>query len=127
MTEQPRLSQTSVTVGVNRAYENGSTARQALATNASSVCRPLVRNQVTAGVKLASGTRSNAEPSIEARANKGTLATTNVARGVNIAAGRSRTARQPIPGQTGRWFSRRPADPPVLERHRPPGESPRAV
>ncbi len=97
-----RLSQTSVTVGVNRATGPGSTARQALATDASGGCRPLVSTQVTAGVNLGLGARSTAEQSIETRANRGTLATTGVTRGVNFAAGRNSTAAQRILGQTGR-------------------------
>ena len=97
-----RLSQTSVTIGVNRALAAGSQARQQLGTDGSGGCRPLVSTQVTAGVNLALGRRSTAEQSIDARAPSGLLATTNVARGVNIAAGARSTAGQRIFAQTGR-------------------------
>ena len=97
-----RLSQTSVTFGVNRALGVGSSAQQALGTNASGGCRPLVSTQVTAGVNLALGPRSSAGQSIEARAPRGLLASTTVARGVNVAAGVRSAAGQRIVTQTGR-------------------------
>ena len=97
-----RLSQTNVTIGVNRALAAGSQARQQLGTDGSGGCRPLVSTQVTAGVNLALGRRSTADQSIDARAPSGLLATTNVARGVNIAAGARSTAGQRIFAQTGR-------------------------
>ena len=97
-----RLSQTNVSVGVNRAFGTGSQARQQLGTDASGGCRPLVSTQVVAGVNLALGPRSQAEQSIDARSNRGLLATTDVTRGVNIAAGARSTANQRIFGQTGR-------------------------
>ena len=81
------MSHTSVTVGVNRAFAPGSTARQQLATDGSGGCRPLVSNQITAGVNLALGSRSVAEQSIESRQPRGILASNDVTRGVNIAAG----------------------------------------
>ena len=97
-----RLSQTSVTVGVNRAFGRDGLARQQLASDGGAGCRPLVSTQVTAGVNLALGPRSQAEQSIEARAPRGLLATTNVARGVNIAAGSRSAASQRILAGIGR-------------------------
>ncbi len=97
-----RLSQTSVTVGVNRAIGSGSAARQQLATDGSGGCRPLVSTQVTAGVNLALGSRSQAEQSIETRGPRGVLATNTLARGVNIAAGSRSAAGQRILAQIGR-------------------------
>lgn len=97
-----RLSQTSVTFGVNRAFGAGSQARQQLGTDGSGGCRPLVSTQVTAGVNLALGPRSRAEQSVESFAPRGLLATTNVARGVNVAAGARSAAGQRILSQTGR-------------------------
>ena len=97
-----RLSQTSVTVGVNKALGRGSEARQRLGTDGSGGCRPLVSTSVTAGVNLALGPRSRAEQSIEARAPRGLLATNGLVRGTNIAAGPRSAADQRILGQTGR-------------------------
>jgi hypothetical protein len=97
-----RLSQTSVTFGLNRAFGADSAARQQLATDGSGGCRPLVSTQVTAGVNLALGPRSQAEQSIEARGPRGLLATTNVVRGTNIAVGARSGATQRLFGQTGR-------------------------
>ncbi len=97
-----RLSQTSVTVGVNRATAPGSTARQGLVTDNSGACRPLVSTQVTAGVNLALGPRSRAEQSVEQVGPRGLLATTNVVRGTNFAAGARSSAGQIVFGQTGR-------------------------
>jgi hypothetical protein len=97
-----RLSQTNVTVGVNRAFAPGSTARQNLVTDGSGGCRPLVSTQVTAGVNLALGPRSQAEQSIDQRGPRGLLATTNVVRGANVAAGARSSATQRLFGQTGR-------------------------
>ena len=97
-----RMSQTSVTVGVNRATARGAQARQQLVTDGTGGCRPLVSTQVTAGVNLAFGPRSQAEQSIDARAPRGLLATTNVARGVNLAAGSRSAAGQRIFAETVR-------------------------
>ena len=97
-----RLSQTSVTFGVNRAFGADATARQALSTEAGSGCRPLVSTQVAAGVNLALGPRSTAEQSIEARGPRGLLATTTLSRGTNIAANARTRANQRIVTQTGR-------------------------
>jgi hypothetical protein len=97
-----RLSQTSVTFGVNRALAAGSTARQQLQTDTSGGCRPLVSTQVTAGVNLALGSRSQAEQSVETRAPRGLLATNTLARGVNVAAGSRSAAGQRLLTQTGR-------------------------
>ena len=96
-----RLSQTSVTFGVNRAFGADSTARQALSTNAGG-CRPLVSTQVAAGVNLALGPRSTAEQSIDIRGPRGLLAPTTIGRGVNIAANARSAASQRIFAQTGR-------------------------
>ncbi|NOG71797.1 hypothetical protein [Roseicella sp. DB1501] len=97
-----RLSQTSVTVGVNRALGAGSQAWQQLGTNAGTGCRPLVSTQATVGVNLSVGSRARAEQSIETAGARGVLATTNLARGVNVAAGRGSQAGQRILAQTGR-------------------------
>lgn len=97
-----RLSRTSVTVGVNRAFGRGSQARQQLGTDGSGGCRPLVSTQVVAGVNLALGPRSRAEQSIEAQAPRGLLATNSLVRGTNIAAGARSAAGQRLFGQTGR-------------------------
>ena len=97
-----RLSQTSVTLGVNRALGAGSQARQQLGTDGSGGCRPLVATQVTAGVNLALGPRSAAQQSVEASGPRGLLATTNLARGVNIAAGPRSAAAQRVVAQAGR-------------------------
>jgi hypothetical protein len=50
-----RLSQTSVTIGVNRASGAHSQARQDLLTMAPGGCRPLVSTQVVAGANLGLG------------------------------------------------------------------------
>ena len=97
-----RRSQTSVTVGVNRAFSPGSRAGQQLGTDNSGGCRPLVSTQVTAGVNLALGPRSQADQSIDARAPRGVLASTEVVRGANIAVGSRSSATQRILGVTGR-------------------------
>jgi hypothetical protein len=97
-----RLSQTNVTVGVNRALGVGSQARQQLGADGSSGCRPLVSTQVTTGVNLALGSRSSAQQSIDATGPQGLLTTTNLARGVNIAAGSHSSAGQRILSQTRR-------------------------
>jgi hypothetical protein len=89
-----RLSQTSVSVGVNRAFAPNSVARQQLGTDNSGGCRPLVSTQVTAGVNLALGPRSVAEQSIEHKAPRGLLAATDVNRGVNMAASARSAALQ---------------------------------
>lgn len=91
-----RLSQTSVTVGVNRAFAPGSAAQQQIATDGSGGCRPLVSNQITAGLNLSLGPRSVAEQSIQSRQPRGLLATNDVTRGVNIAAGARGAAVQRI-------------------------------
>jgi hypothetical protein len=95
-----RLSNTSVTVGINRALAPDSAARQQLLTDGSGGCRPLVSTQVTAGVNLALGPRSVAEQSIETRQPRGLLATNDVTRGFNIAAGARGAALQRL--QNGR-------------------------
>ncbi len=89
-----RLSHTSVTVGVNRALAPGSAARQQIATDGSGGCRPLVSNQITAGLNLSLGSRSLAEQSIESRQPRGLLASNDVTRGVNIAGGARSAAIQ---------------------------------
>ena len=52
-------------------------------------------------MNLALGPRSSAQQSIDSSGPRGLLATTNLARGVNIAAGRRSTAGQSILSQTG--------------------------
>ena len=68
------LSATSATIGVNRAFGNGSVAQQQLGTlnpGSSSGCRPLVTTQVAAGVNLALGRGSSAGQTIEAQGQRG--------------------------------------------------------
>jgi hypothetical protein len=90
-----RLSQTSVTVGVNRALAQGSQANQQLGTVAGpGACRPLVSTNVVAGVNLALGQRSGANQSITSSIPRGLLATNQITRGVNIAAGAQSSAGQ---------------------------------
>jgi hypothetical protein len=99
------LSATSVTVGVNRAFGNGSAAQQQLGTaNApgGSGCRPLVTTQVAAGVNLALGRGSSAGQTIEAQGQRGALATNTFSRGFNAAVGARSTASQRILNQVGR-------------------------
>jgi hypothetical protein len=98
-----RLSQTSVTVGVNRALGAGSSAGQNLLTSPGpNPCRPLVSTGVVAGVNLALGRNSGAEQSIIARQPRGLLATTLVTRGVNLAPGAQASATQRLLNQAGR-------------------------
>ena len=54
-----RMSMTTVTAGVNKAFGTGSSSQQQLGTTrsgGSSGCRPLVSTQVAGGVNLALGT-----------------------------------------------------------------------
>lgn len=98
-----RLSATSVTVGVNRAFAPGAQAGQRLVTATSlgpGGCRPLVSTQITAGVNLGLGAGSAAGQVIESSAPRGALATVTYARGVNLAAGAAAAARQRILSQT---------------------------
>lgn len=98
-----RLSQTSVTVGVNRALGAGSSAGQNLLTSPGpGACRPLVSTGVVAGVNLALGRNSGAEQTITARQPRGLLATTLVTRGVNLAPGAQASATQRLLNQAGR-------------------------
>jgi len=101
------LSATSATVGVNRAFGNGSVAQQQLGTlNAPGVgpggCRPLVTTQVAAGVNLALGRGSSASQTIEAQGQRGALATNTFSRGFNAAVGARSSATQRILNQVGR-------------------------
>ena len=106
---QPRLPavRTSVTIGVNRAFGNGSAAQQQLGTlnppgTGSGGCRPLVTTQVAAGVNLALGRGSSAGQTIEAQGQRGALATNTFSRGFNAAVGARSTATQRILNQVGR-------------------------
>lgn len=99
------LSNTSVTVGVNRSLASGSSAQQQLATLGAAGpggCRPLVSTQVAAGVNLALGRGSSAGQSIDVQGPRGVLATNTYTRGVNYAAGARSTATQRILNQVGR-------------------------
>ena len=97
-----RLSQTSVTVGINRAFAPGSQARQDLVTDGGSGgCRPLASTSIVAGVNLGLGSRSLAEQTITSRTTRGLLANTQATRGVNIAAGARSSAGQRLIGLTG--------------------------
>jgi hypothetical protein len=96
------LSQTSVTVGVNRALGRGSQANQGLGTVAGpDACRPLVSTSVVAGVNLALGQRSGANQSITSSVPRGLLSTNQITRGVNIAAGARSNAGQMLLNQVG--------------------------
>jgi hypothetical protein len=94
-----RLSETRVTIGTNRALTPGSSATQGIA-GGKSRCKPLASTQIVAGVNLALAPDSTADQRIVSRAPKGSLATTNFARGVNRA-GSHATAVQDILSQTG--------------------------
>jgi hypothetical protein len=99
------LSSTGVTVGVNKATGNGSSAQQKLATaggGKQSNCDPLVSTQVVTGVNLGLGRGSSAGQTIDATGQQGALATTTFTRGVNAGVGASSTANQRISNQTGR-------------------------
>ena len=103
------LSATSVTVGVNRAFGNGSAAQQHLGTlnapgngSGGGGCRPLVTTQVAAGVNLALGRGSSADQTIEAHGQRGALATNTFSRGFNAARGARSSASQRILNQVGR-------------------------
>jgi hypothetical protein len=96
------LSQTSVTVGVNRASGSRAQARQGLITAAPDGCRPLVSTQVVAGANLALGPGSNADQSIQAYGPRGLLSTNAYTRGYNLAAGSRSTAQQRLLNQIGR-------------------------
>jgi hypothetical protein len=98
------LSVTGVTVGVNKATPNGSSAQQQLGTNGggSSGCHPLVSTQVVAGVNLALGRGSSAGQTIDAQGPRGALATTTFSRGYNLGYGAQSTANQRLFNQIGR-------------------------
>jgi hypothetical protein len=98
------LSATSVTVGVNRALNSGSSAQQQLGTlnPPGGGCRPLVTTQVAAGVNLAFGRGSSAGQTIDAQGQRGALATTTFSRGFNAAVGARSSASQRILNQVGR-------------------------
>jgi hypothetical protein len=97
------LSNTSVTVGVNRAFAPGSSAQQQLATlGASGGCRPLVSTQAAVGVNLALGRGSSAGQSIDVQGPRGVLATNTYTRGVNYAAGARSAATHRILNMVGR-------------------------
>ena len=96
------LSQTSVTVGVNRASGTQAQARQGLLTASPDGCRPLVSTQVVAGANLGLGAGSNADQSIQAYGPRGLLSTNAYTRGYNLAAGSHSTAQQRLLNQTGR-------------------------
>ncbi|TDG25706.1 hypothetical protein E2C05_25725 [Paracraurococcus ruber] len=97
-----RLSQTSVSLGVNKAIGADSRARQQVGTDAGGGCRPLVSTQAAVGVNLSIGRRAQAEQSVEAGGPTGLLATNTLARGVNIAAGTRGAASQRVLAQTAR-------------------------
>jgi hypothetical protein len=94
------LSSTSVTVGINKAFGNGSSATQRLGTSAGPTgnggCRPLVSTQVAAGANLALGSRSQADQSINVQGQRGALGTIGFTRGVNVGAGAGSVANQRI-------------------------------
>jgi hypothetical protein len=94
------LSSTSVTVGINKAFGNGSSATQRLGTSAGPAgnggCRPLVSTQVAAGANLALGSGSQAGQSIDVQGQRGALGTIGFTRGVNVGAGAGSVANQRI-------------------------------
>jgi hypothetical protein len=100
------LSSTSVTVGINKAFGNGSSATQRLGTSAGPTgnggCRPLVSTQVAAGANLALGSGSQAGQSINVQGQRGALATIDFTRGVNISAGAGSVAAQRVQNLTNR-------------------------
>jgi hypothetical protein len=100
-----QLSTTSVTVGVNKATQRGSSAQQQIGSSSgggSSGCRPLVSTQVVTGVNLALGRSSSAGQTIDAQGPRGALSTTTFTRGYNYSYGASSTANQRLVNQTGR-------------------------
>jgi hypothetical protein len=100
-----RMSSTSVTVGVNKATNTGSAARQKMATMGGgnpSNCHPLVSTQVVTGVNMGLARGSSASQTIDATGPRGGLATTTYTRGYNTAYGASSTANQRLSNQTGR-------------------------
>lgn len=100
-----QMSTTSVTVGVNKATANGSSAQQKLATTGGSGpsdCHPLVSTQVVTGVNLGVGRGSTAGQTIDATGPRGGVATTTFTRGYNTGFGAGSTANQRITNQTGR-------------------------
>jgi hypothetical protein len=102
-----RLSSTSVTVGVNKAFATGSSAAQRLVTASGAAaspdgCRPLVTTQVAVGANLALGRGSQAGQSINVQGQSGALATTTFTRGVNMAVGAGSSAAQRIQNLTSR-------------------------
>jgi hypothetical protein len=98
------MSNTNVTVGLNRATGMGSSSQQQLASQSggSSGCHPLVSTQVVTGVNLALGRGSNAGQTIDAQGPRGVLSTTTFTRGYNLGYGAFATANQRLSNQTGR-------------------------
>jgi hypothetical protein len=94
------LSSTSVTVGINKAFGNGSSATQRLGTSAGATgnggCRPLVSTQVATGANLGLGSRSQADQSINVQGQRGALGSIGFTRGVNVGAGGGSVANQRI-------------------------------
>jgi hypothetical protein len=98
-----RLSSTSVTVGVNKAFGTGSSATQQLGTAAgASRCRPLVTTQVAAGVNLALGSGSQAAQSIAVQGQSGALGSIGFTRGINAGVGAGSVASQQLQNTTSR-------------------------
>jgi hypothetical protein len=100
------LSSTSVTVGVNKAFGNGSSANQRLGTasgpTGANGCRPLVTTQVAAGANLALGSGSQAGQSIAVQGQRGALGTIGYTRGINLSVGAGSLAAQRIQNLTTR-------------------------
>jgi hypothetical protein len=98
------LSTTSVTVGVNKATQPGSSSQQQLGSfgGGSSGCHPLVSTQVVAGVNLALGRSSSAGQTIDAQGTRGALSTNTFTRGYNYGVGANSSANQRLVNQTGR-------------------------
>jgi hypothetical protein len=103
MTNGCPLSRTSVTVGVNKASQFGSSMQQQRSTTggAAAGCQPLFDTQVVAGANLALGGNTTATQTLSAQGPRGVLGTTTFTRGYNVGLGRGSTANQTLLNQTG--------------------------
>jgi hypothetical protein len=100
-----QMSATSVTVGVNKATQRGSSSQQQIGSvsgGGPSGCHPLVSTQVVTGVNMALGRNSTAGQTIEAQGPRGVLSTNTFTRGYNFGVGANSYANQRLINQTGR-------------------------
>jgi hypothetical protein len=97
-------SSTSVSIGVNKATQFGSSATQQLSSSGRPMgdCHPLVSTSVMAGANLALGGRSTANQTIDQQAPRGVLSNNLYTRGVNLGFGSQSTANQHLSNQIGR-------------------------